>query len=100
MAALIYNGSVYYWQASRPLQRDSLRRHLLPSQERVCALLEKAAPGAPNPQQQQEWLARQLVQAGLAQWEVGRGEDAGKTLAKALELATKGSSPELKVRCS
>lgn len=33
---LIYNGSVHYWHAARPLQCDKLRHHLLLSQERLC----------------------------------------------------------------
>lgn len=43
---LIYNGSVHYWHASRPLQCDQLRSHLLPSAERLNQVWAKMPAGA------------------------------------------------------
>jgi hypothetical protein len=37
-AALLYNGSVHFWHAARPLQRDGLRVQLLPAWERMCVV--------------------------------------------------------------
>lgn len=48
---LVYNGSVKYWHVSRPLQRAAMRKYLLPSMERVMAVLDKV-PG------HEEWKVR------------------------------------------
>lgn len=50
---LVYNGSIAYWHAARPLQVEQLRQHLLPWQERVCQVraavpASSAAVGAPT----------------------------------------------------
>lgn len=68
---LVFNGSVHHWHVSRPLQRDSMRAHLLPSMEKVMAALEKV-PG------QDEWkvsMGKVMVAAfeevpGQKEWKV------------------------------
>lgn len=44
---LLYNASVYYWWASRPLQREGVRSHLLASQDRICQVGQGSAPLQP-----------------------------------------------------
>lgn len=39
---LVYNGSVHYWHAARPLQCEKLRHHLLHSQEKLCQVLDSS----------------------------------------------------------
>ncbi len=41
---LVYNGSVQHWHVAQPLQRAQMRRHLLPSMDKVMLALEKV-PG-------------------------------------------------------
>ncbi|GFH19939.1 uncharacterized protein HaLaN_16976, partial [Haematococcus lacustris] len=85
---LVYNGSVHHWHVSRPLQRDKLRHHLLPSMEKVWQALEKV----PN---HEEWKVRNLMALALCQAEAtppggkgGGGEgEAAKTLQRAYDMA-------------
>ena len=60
---LVYNGSVHYWQISRVLQREGLRRHLLPSEQTVVDAVRKLPD-------KQEWLSTLLLQLALGQLEV------------------------------
>lgn len=60
---LVYNGSVHFWHASRPLQREGLHAQLLGPQQQVVDAVRKL-PG------KQEWLSRLLLQTALAQLEV------------------------------
>jgi hypothetical protein len=69
----VYNGSVTHWHVSRPLQRDAMRKHLLPSMEKVMGALEKV-PG------QEEWKVRNLMSLALCQAEGGKPDEAPKTL--------------------
>jgi len=85
-AGLVYNGTVHYWHAARPLQRDRMRPLLLPSQEAVCAALDKVP-------ELHEWKARNAVNLGVCQWEAGRGDAALASLQKALDIAVAQKLP-------
>ncbi|WIA22560.1 hypothetical protein OEZ85_000994 [Tetradesmus obliquus] len=86
---LIYNGSVHYWHASRPLQCDQLRSHLLPSAERLNQLLDKV-------EGQQAWRVRHLMALAMCQAEGPRPEEAPKTLTKAMDVALSAGLTALK----
>ena len=71
-AFLVYNGTVHYWQVSRPLQRDGKRASLLASQEPFVQALVATVTG------QEEWKARCLGALGMCYLESGKPDDAIK----------------------
>lgn len=77
---LIYNGSVHFWHASWVLQRAGMRKHVVEPTQRVVQFLQSV-------QGQNTWRARLQIALARGLAEVGRTDEATKTLAEAKALA-------------
>eukprot|EP00798_Chlamydomonas_sp_ICE-L_P031647 gene31647-6844_t len=77
---LVYNGSVHHWHVSRPLQCAEMRKHMLPSMEKVVVALEKVAG-------QEEWKVRCLMNLALCQLDAGNPSEGEKTLQRGYDMA-------------
>ncbi|DBA87841.1 TPA: hypothetical protein ACH3X1_004837 [Trebouxia sp. C0004] len=85
---LVYNGSVHYWHISQALQREGRRCHLLASAQTVVDAVRKLSD-------KQGWLSCLLLQLALAQLEVGKSEDAVKTVDEAQQLSRNSTASVL-----
>eukprot|EP00775_Hariotina_reticulata_P008282 gene8282-8469_t len=111
---LVYNGSVHYWHAARPLQQDKLYHYLLPTVEQLCQvvglvvgyILQHEAPfgwGSSDTtvlekvEGQQAWRLQYLMLLALCQADAGRLEEALKSLSKGSDLAASAGLQHLKV---